>query len=553
MDKEKIEDKARSLALLNAVRYKGKCNPKSLIGPIIAGFPDSRKDMKTLMSIIDSVTEQINSMSLKEQEEEIENKGIEAEKKNKRRDGLPGLKDAVKGKVVMRFEPSPSGPLHIGHNFSLLLNSEYVKMYDGKLILRISDTNAKNTVKEAYSMIEEDAKWITGDIDKPIIQSERLDIYYRHMETLIKKGHAYVCTCRPEDFRELVNSKKPCPCRSLSSEENLSRWEDMFKREIYSEGDAVVRIKTDIKHKNPAIREWPAFRINDDEHPLTKKRYRVWPLMNFSVAVDDHELGLTHVIRGKDHITNTVRQGYLYDYMGWDMPEFIHIGRVNFEGFELSTSKTRKKIEDGIYDGWDDTRLPFLRALKRRGFQPEAFKRLVREIGPSKNDKTMSIDDFFKTVERYNKDIIDKISIRLFFVEDPKKVTIPKDMQKEVEIDNHPTEDMGLRKIRPGKHIFVSGTDMKRLKDKEVRLRKLSDGILNTVFKPSETRSPAVIQWVPEKAIEAEILMPDGTTMKGLAEPEAKSLKPGDIIQFERFGFARCDSKDPLRFCFAHK
>ncbi|NOQ56103.1 MAG: glutamate--tRNA ligase [Nanohaloarchaea archaeon] len=549
-----IRDRTRQLALLNAKRFNGQANPKALLGSLLAEFPDYRKDIQELQEIINSITQEINSMTLDEQEKIIKNEHITDRPKKEKRTGLPELRNAIKGKVVMRIEPSPSGPLHIGHAFPLILNSEYCRMYDGKMILRISDTNADNIYTSAYKMIEEDARWLTDDkIDSVIIQSDRMELYYKTMKTLIEKKHAYVCTCRPEDFKKLIDTKTACPCRNQNPEENLKRWQMMFKE--YKEGEAVVRVKTDIKHKNPAVRDWPAARINNGSHPRTKHRYRVWPLMNFAVAVDDHDLGLTHIIKGKDHITNTERQMYMYDYLNWTKPEFKHIGRINFKGFEVSTSKTRKAIDDKVYDGWDDVRIPFIRALRRRGFQPKAIQKIVIETGPSKTDKTVEITDFFKTVEKFNKDIIDPISRRLFFTQDPTEITI-KDCRKTVEIENHPdSRDLGTRKITVNETICIAGKDYNNLKGQPVRLRKLTEGILKKTFeiKDLKDQRPQVIQWVPKSSPKATILTPDGNKMTGLAEKEAETLKEGDIIQFERIGFCRLDKKSPLVFCFAHR
>ncbi|MBW6461956.1 MAG: glutamate--tRNA ligase [DPANN group archaeon] len=549
-----IKARTRELALLNAKKFEGKANPKALLGALLAEFPDYRKNIKGLQEIINTITNEINSMTIAEQERAISKEQITDRPKKEKRTGLPELKNAVKGQVVMRMEPSPSGPLHIGHAFPLILNSEYCRMYDGKMILRISDTNANNIYTPAYKMIEEDARWLTNNkIDSVIIQSDRMELYYRTMRKLIEKNHAYVCTCKPEDFKKLTDAKTVCPCRNQTTEKNMKRWQLMFKG--YKEGEAVVRIKTDIKHKNPAVRDWPAARINDEPHPRTKNKYRVWPLMNFAVAVDDHDLGLTHIIKGKDHITNTERQMYMYDYLNWKHPEFIHIGRINFKDFIVSTSQTRKAIDEKIYEGWDDVRIPFIRALKRRGFQPEAIQKIVIETGPSKTDKTVEITDFFKTIEKFNRDIIDSTSHRLFFVENPTEIIL-KDVNKTIEIENHPdNKTLGTRKIEVKEIIAIAQEDYNTLKKRPVRLRKLADGILDKNFKTQDLKNqrPQVIQWVPNSSPKATIQTPNGNTMTGLVEKDAQKLKEGDIIQFERVGFCRLDKKNPLIFCFTHK
>src|SRR3989344_2467817 len=127
----------------------------------------------------------------------------------------------VKGKAVARFEPSPSGPLHIGHIYGLCLNSEFAKKNKGRMILRISDTNPENIYGKAYELIVKDAKWATRNgVSEVAVQSSRLGIYYDYAEKLIDMEKAYVCTCNADKFRELISRMEACPCRDLSKKEN---------------------------------------------------------------------------------------------------------------------------------------------------------------------------------------------------------------------------------------------------------------------------------------------------------------------------------------------
>jgi len=117
------------------------------------------------------------------------------EKKKEERKGLPELKNAVEGKVKTRFAPNPSGYLHIGHARAIILNYEYAKMYKGKFILRIEDTDpkVKKPDPDVYDSIKEDVEWLINDkVDEFYIQSERLDIYYKYIKELIEKG---ICIC----------------------------------------------------------------------------------------------------------------------------------------------------------------------------------------------------------------------------------------------------------------------------------------------------------------------------------------------------------------------
>jgi glutamyl-tRNA synthetase len=555
----------KKFILQNSIKFDGKPNVGAVIGKIIGEKPELKKDIKKLREEIQKVIKEISKIKVAEQLKELQKIAPELlEKKEAEKKTLPELNGAVKGKFVTRFEPSPSGPLHIGHAYVLGLIHAYNRIYNGKLILRIADTNADNINPESYKLIPEDASWLTGNgVSEVVIQSDRMDVYYAYAEKLLRIGKAYVCTCSAENFKSLSDSKEACPCRELPMEIQLERWKKMFGE--YKEGDAVVRIKTDIQHKNPAMRDWPAMRINDTEHPRKGKEFRVWPLMNFSVVVDDIESGMTHIIRGKDHYDNAKKQGYVYDYLNKKIPESIFVGRINFEGMEVSCSKTRMKIEAGEFSGWDDIRLPFLRALKKRGYLPDAFVNYAIDVGPSQNDKTVTMDEFFKTINALNKDIIDSKSNRYFFVSTPVKITIKNAPEKKCELDRHPTyPERGKRIFKTKDKFLITKDDSDSLRDK--KLYRLMD-CLNFIKKGKEfvfdsaeyekykDKGEKIMHWLPDegKNIEVSVLMPDNKKIKGVAEESVKELKEGDICQFERFGFVRLDNKKKMEFWFGHK
>ena len=463
----------------------------------------------------------------------------------------------------MRFEPSPSGPLHIGHAYVLSLNSEYCRKYKGKLILRIGDTNPENIYEPAYKLIPEDAKWLTeNNISEIIIQSDRLEKYYKYMEKLLELDKAYICTCDPEEYKKLIIKSQHCPCRDLPKDEQKQRWNKMFNS--YKQGEAVARIKTDLQNKNPAMRDFPVFRINEAAHPKQGKKFRVWPLMNMAVTVDDIELGVTHVIRAKDHHDNALRQKYIYDYLKKPFPEAIFVGRINFEGMPVSSTKTRLKIEDKTYSGWDDIRIPFLQALKRRGYQPKTFSKYAIEVGISLTDKKVSKEEFFKMIDAFNKDLIDSISYRYFFIKNPKEIKIENASEQDIELDLHPDNKKGGRKFKTKDQFYIEEDDLKLLK--ENNLYRLMD-CLNFVKKGNKfifdsleyenykEKGKKIIHWLPKNKdlVKVEVLMPDNKVVKGLGESNMNHIKKDQIIQAERFGFLRCDKKDKLSFWFTHK
>ena len=438
---------------------------------------------------------------------------------------LPDLEKAEKG-VVMRFAPNPSGPLHIGHARAAALNDAYVKQYGGRYILRIEDTDPKRVDPEAYEMVVEDLKWLGLGITETVTQSDRLTLYYDLCRQLIERGGAYVCTCDNEHFKELKQKKTACPCRDQPVEKNLELWQKMLDHG-FKEGEVSVRIRTDLDNPDPAMRDFPAFRILDSP-PHPKVKAHVYPLMNFSVVADDHLLGVTHVIRGKDHIANTRRQQYIYDHFGWQVPVYRHYGRMGIEGVVLSTSQMRLGIKEGTYSGWDDIRLGTMRALARRGISPEAVKNAMLAIGIGDTDISFSWDNLYAE----NRKIVDPTANRYFFVPDPIAVTIEGAAPHTAHALLHPgdtargtrTLEFEGRVLLPKSEI-VPGTAMVRLKDL-FNVKIAWDGTSPSFSYGGDSLADAraakarIIQWLPAQATVPCTLLTQEGEMKGACEPQ---------------------------------
>lgn len=389
MVKENWIKKILAYSLKNAIEHDGKAQEGSVISALFhEGL--KKEEVKNIISDVKKIVEEVNSLSLQEQEEKF--KQLEEEVSRREvREGLPELPN-VKGKVVMRFAPFPSGPLHIGNARTLILNDEYAKEYKGKLILVIDDTigsEEKQIVKEAYKLIKEGVKLLGAKYSKLIKKSDRLNIYYKYAEKLIKKDKAYVCSCSAEKLRENRVEGKECECRKQTIKETLNLWGKMFKAK---EGSLTLRIKTSMKDKNPAFRDRVLFRISERAHPLVGKKHRVWPLLDFSWAVDDYLLKITHIIRGKELMIETDMEKYIFDIFGWKKPEFIHMGLLNFEGIKISKSKSQKEIKSGEYSGWEDPRTWSVESLVKRGIQPEVLRKFLLSLGINQNEITVPID-----------------------------------------------------------------------------------------------------------------------------------------------------------------
>lgn len=541
-------------ALQNAVNYNGKANTGAVIGKILSEKPELKNNISTLSKEIQKIVNEVNSLTLEQQKERLKEFASELPVKEKKKEErkIPDLEN-VKGKVVMRFAPNPNGPISLGHCRPALWNWFFVEKYKGTFILRFDDTDAKIKVplKEAYKWFEEDLGWLGIKPDKIVRQSDRLDIYYEYAEKLIEKNGAYICTCNSEKWKELTKKKIACPCRSLPVKEQLKRWENMFTK--YKEGQAVYRIKTDISHENPAMRDWPAFRIIDKpKHPL--KKAKVWPLLNFASAIDDNEFKVTHILRGIDlHICDD-RQKALYKYFNWIYPETIYNGKLLVKGIK-STSQTSELIKQGKLSGWDDPRLGTIKALRRRGFQPEAIINFIKDVGINRSDIDVSIDN----LASINKSIIDKKANRYFFIENPKKIKIKNAPKLTVKIPLHPDyPKRGNRILKISDEFYIQDN---LEKDKNYRFMHLfnfkNNNFISKELDPS--LNAKLIHWLPvsKDLIKVEIITPENEIKKGLAEPLVKNkkyIKIGDIIQFIRFGFCRLDKRDnkKLIFYFAH-
>ena len=541
---EPIEDIIRKLALQNAVFFKGKANPKAIVGKILGQYPEYRAKVAEITETINGIVEDVNAMGFDAQKAELEKADPSMLKKEKKERvyELPDLEDVEQGKTVMRIAPGPSGPLHIGHTRVSVLNDEYTKRYEGKLILRFEDTNPEKIDPEAYDMIPEDLDWLGVKIHQKFIQSERFETYYDLTRKLIEQGHAYVCTCDPDKWRSMKEQKQACPCRDLPVNEQMERYDRMMEGG-YEEGKAIAVVKTDIAHPNPAIRDFVALRIVDAPHPRTGTKYRVYPMMNLSVAIDDHLMGMTHVIRGKDHLNNTERQRYV----------FHHYGLVNIPDTMLKTSLIKQSIKEGQYTGWDDVRTGTVRALERRGIRPEAIRRYWVESGIKSVDITFSWDNLYGM----NRDVIDPVSDRYFFVQDPVRYDIEGIDSITGNAPLHPDHpERGSKEyvVDGPKTVFISEKDSKTFsQDRRIRLKDLCNLEYSMPARyagndVSDMRKGGLkaVQWVGRKSIPCDVLMTDGTVASGLVEDSILKEK-ADTVQFERFGFVRIEKKDPQK------
>ncbi len=574
-----LETFVRKMVLENALKYDGKPNTKSVMGAIMGVRADLRSRASEVKGLVDALVSEVSGLSPDEQRSQLlkldpnalQRDESEASKEKEMPD-LPNLSNW--DKVVMRLAPFPSGPLHIGNARMVILNDYFVKRYNGKLILVFDDTigsDEKQVETDAFDLIPEGLEYLGVDYQETVYKSDRLDIFYHYAVDLINKGHAYVCDCDSNVWRKEHKAKGiPCACRSLSPEENIARWEKMLDG-TYAEKSAAVRLKTGMDDPDPAMRDHVMLRISETEHPRVGTKYRVWPLLEFSWGVDDHELGVSHIIRGKDLVKEGKIEKFIWNLYGWKNPELIYYGRLKFEDAKLSKSKSRREVISGVYSGWDDPRTWSLQSLQRRGIHPEAIRKAMLDLGLSIVDISISM----KSIYSENRKLRDADAPRLFFVEHPvwvKPTSFPSDLTIAYAPVHPDFPERGLREIPLGSEatpflLGISKHDYEKMNDAVLfRMKDLANFKLKKGKNPvvefhsidvDEVRQAGgrIVHWVPKSnSIPIDLVQIDGSTATGFAEPGIADLPVGTFLQFERVGFARIfDKADKIRVAFAHK
>lgn len=281
--------------------------------------------------------------------------------------------------VRVRYAPSPTGHLHIGNARTALFNYLFARHHQGKFIIRIEDTDVKRNVQGGEDNQLTYLKWLGIDWDEsidvggeygPYRQTERLDIYRAHTEKLLAAGHAYRCYCTEEELereREEQASRGEMPrysgkCRHLTEEQ---------ERQLQAEG----RIPS-IRFRVPEGRTYTfddlvkgviSFESDGIGDFVIVKKDGI-PTYNYAVAVDDHLMKITHVLRGEDHVSNTPRQLMIYEAFGWQAPRFGHM--------TLIVKENRKKLSKR-----DESIIQFIEQYDQLGYLPEALFNFIALLG----------------------------------------------------------------------------------------------------------------------------------------------------------------------------
>lgn len=501
--------------------------------------------------------------------------------------------------VRTRLPPEPNGYLHIGHVKAFMIDYLIAKENNGELILRFDDTNPTKEETEFVAAIEEDARWLGIEWKKVTFASDYFDELYDWAVKLVMMGKAYVDDQSPEEVSAnrgtLTEPGKNSPYRDRDLEENLDLLERMKDGE-FPEGSRVLRAKIDMAHPNINMRDPVMYRILHEPHHRTGSKWKIYPLYDWSHGQNDSMEGITHSLCSIEYENHRPLYEWFLDQLGVFKPRQIEFARLNLNYTVMSKRKLRRLVEENYVSGWDDPRMPTLRAMRRRGYTADAILEFIRRVGVAKN---YSVSDV-SLLEACVREDLNKHSPRRTAVIKPLKVVIdnyPDDLVEEMDAINNPEDsDAGTRKVPFSKVFYIEQDDFRETPPpkyyrlypgNEVRLRyayfmkcthvlkdENSEIIeIHATYDPSTRGGDApdgrkvksTIHWVsaahakaaeirmydrlftkedPEEGEEGFLacLNPDSLKVSmGYVEPSLAQTKPGDRFQFERQGYFATD------------
>ncbi len=289
----------------------------------------------------------------------------------------------------VRFAPSPTGELHVGGARTALFNWLWARKKGGSFVLRIEDTDLARSERRFAQGIMDALRWLGLDWDELYFQSERLPIYRKYVEKLLEEGKAYPCYCTPEELaarRRQALSRGEVPeydghCRNLSEAER--------KRYLAQGRKPAIRFRVPEAAKETSFRDFLRGevrfrRLTTGDFVIQKADGT--PTYNLACVVDDHEMGITHVLRAEDHISNTPKQMWLYQALGWDPPQFGHLSVI------LGPDRRKLSKRHGATS---------VEALREQGFLPEAVVNHLALLGwsPGTGEEVFTLEEL---VERFS-------------------------------------------------------------------------------------------------------------------------------------------------------
>lgn len=297
--------------------------------------------------------------------------------------------------VRVRFAPSPTGSLHIGGARTALFNWLFARHHGGKFILRVDDTDLERSTEESMRGILEGLQWLGIDWDEgPIYQSQRLDEYRKFANKLLEEGKAYYCFCTKEELEEMRKQAEregrpfmyTGKCRNLTKEQIQNYLKEgrkpVIRLKTPREGKTVVHdiIRGDVEFDNSTIDDFIIMKSDG------------MPTYNFATVVDDYQMGITHIIRAEEHLSNTPKQILIYEALGVPLPQFAHVSMV------LAPDRTKLSKRHGATS---------VQEFRDQGYLPEAIVNYITLLGWAPSDGE-EIFDVRKSIREFSLERVSK-------------------------------------------------------------------------------------------------------------------------------------------------
>ena len=512
------------------------------------------------------------------------------------------------GRVQTRFPPEPNGYLHIGHAKAICVDFGIAEDFSGVCKLRFDDTNPVTEETEYVDAIIDDVRWLGFEPGDVVYASDYFETLYTWAEHLITTGFAYV----DDQDGDTISAQrggygKPgveSPHRDRPTAETLDLFRRMRAGE-FADGSHVLRAKADMQHDNMQLRDPIMYRIRHEHHHRTGDDWVLYPTYDWAHGQSDAIEGVTHSICTLEFDSHRALYDWYLEHcpLPGDQPRQTEFARLELSYTVTSKRKLLQLINDGVVDGWDDPRLPTLRALRRRGYPATAIRAFCDFIGVAKTNSRHQIE----MLEWFVRNELNRTALRRMAVLRPVKLVItnwPTGHSESITLQNNPENaDDGSREVEFTGEVWIESDDFKaeappkyfRLTPgAEVRLRGAyyvkctgyntdADGNVTEVLAtydpetrggsaPDGRKVKATIHWVStahaiditaalyERLFAAEVpgertgdpfddLHPNSREIvQGKAEAALAEAAPGQVVQFERLGYFAHDHDQPSLF-----
>ena len=515
--------------------------------------------------------------------------------------------EATGGKIITRFPPEPNGYLHLGHAKAMRFCFTSASKNGGHCYLRLDDTNPEKENKEFIESVKENVNWLGYKPWKVTFASDYLQPLYEIALKLIRKGLAYVDNLSKEEISEYREKKRDSPYRNRTVEENLKLF-NMMKQGRFEEKECCLRLKIDMQHANPCMRDPVAYRIKYVPHPHAGSDWCIYPTYDFTHCLNDSLENITHSLCTLEFEIRRDSYYWLLEAAEMYRPFVWEYSRLNVTHVVVSKRKLLQLVNSHSVTGWNDPRMPTIDGLRRRGYTPDAINNFVDRVGVTRrgNENIISIS----WLENSIRTDLDAKAPRTMAVIEPLKIVL-KNLDKDIELDTYLfprlKEKGGIRKVTLSKVIYIDKTDFKEEEDKDFygltpkqevgikyggiikveEIKKDEKGRIIEIicnYTPESKKTRGRIHWISDKdCVQAEVRLygylflsddPFHANEEGVSHDPMDDLNPNSLVtkmgalihkdicknlekldhfQFERIGYFVCDydtNKEKGRYVF---